>query len=82
MRKAPFYGVRNTGVLLCTMDGVRINAKAQALREDGSVIEGLYVTGNDSGGYYSMTYPNLVTGSACGRTVTFGRMVAKNLASL
>ncbi len=82
VRKAPFYGVRNTGVLLCTMDGVRINAKAQALREDGSVIEGLYVTGNDSGGYYSMTYPNLVTGSACGRTVTFGRMVAKNLASL
>ena len=49
-------------------------------RADGSVIEGLYVTGNDSGGYYSMTYPNLSTGNACGRTVTFGRMIAKNLA--
>ena len=41
------------------------------------MIEGLYVTGNDSGGYYSMTYPNLSTGNACGRTVTFGRMIAK-----
>ena len=81
VRTAPFFGVRNTGMLLCTMDGVRINAKAQALREDGSVIEGLYVTGNDSGGYYSSTYPNLVTGSACGRTATFARMVAKDLAA-
>lgn len=81
VRKAPFYGIRNTGMLLCTLDGIHINTSMQALREDGSVIEGLYVTGNDSGSYYSGTYPNLVTGAACGRTMTFGRMVAKNLAA-
>lgn len=80
VRNPPFYGIRNTGMLLCTMDGININTQGQALRADGSVIEGLYVTGNDSGGYYSMTYPNLSTGNACGRTVTFGRMIAKNLA--
>lgn len=81
VRKPPFFGVRTTGALLCTMDGVVINTQGQALREDGSAIEGLYVTGNDSGGYYSMTYPNLSTGNACGRTVTFARMIAQNLAA-
>ena len=81
VRKPPFYGVRTTGKLLCTMDGINVNTEGQALRADGSVIEGLYVTGNDSGGYYSMTYPNLSTGNACGRTVTFARMIAQNLAA-
>ncbi len=80
VRKAPFYGVRTTGRLLCTLDGINVNTEGQALRADGSVIEGLYVTGNDSGGYYSMTYPNLSTGNACGRTTTFARMIARNLA--
>ena len=68
--------------MLCTMDGIVVNTQGQALRADGSVIEGLYVTGNDSGGYYSMTYPNLSTGNACGRTVTFARMIAQNLAAM
>ena len=49
VRNPPFYGIRNTGMLLCTMDGININTQGQALRADGSVIEGLYVTGNDSG---------------------------------
>lgn len=79
--KAPFYGVRNTGRLLCTMDGIVIDTQCRALKEDGTPIEGLYVIGNDSGSYYSMTYPNLSTGNACGRTVTFARSTAKALAN-
>ena len=51
------------------MDGIRINAKCQALREDGTVIEGLYVTGNDSGCYFDRSYINQATGAAAGRTV-------------
>ena len=54
VRNPPFYGIRNTGMLLCPMDGIDINTHGQSLRADGSVIEGLYVTGNDSGGYYSI----------------------------
>ena len=42
----------------------------------------LYVIGNDSGAYFANTYPNLSTGMACGRTVTFGRHVGKYLAKL
>ena len=78
----PFYGVRQTGRQLCTMDGIIINEKIQALRPDGTPIEGLYVTGNDSGCMFSMTYPSNVAGIAAGRTVTFGRMAAKELAAM
>ena len=38
-------------------------------REDGSEIEGLYMAGDCSGGFFSTSYPNLFTGLACGRTV-------------
>ena len=79
---APYFGVRQSGSLLATMDGIRINAKCQALREDGTVIEGLYVTGNDSGCYFDRSYINQANGAAAGRTVTFGRMIGKELAAL
>ena len=77
---APFYGAKNTGYVLCTLDGIQIDTNMNALDVDGNPIEGLYVIGNDSGGYFANTYPNLSTGMACGRTVTFGRHVGKYLA--
>ncbi len=43
------------------------------VREDESPIEGLYMTGDASGGMFAVSYPNLFTGLACGRTMTFGR---------
>ena len=80
--KAPFYGAKNTGWMLCTMDGIQINTNMNAIDTAGNPIPGLFVIGNDSGGYFANEYPNLATGMACGRTVTFGRIVAKHLASL
>lgn len=77
----PFYGVRNAGIMLCTLDGIRIDTDMRALRADGSAIEGLYVVGNDSGCYYSGSYINTSTGNAAGRTLTFGRRAGKNAAS-
>lgn len=70
LTKPPFYGAKNTGYILCTMDGIKINTSMNALDADG----------NDSGGYFANTYPNLSTGMACGRTVTFGRLVGQLLA--
>ncbi len=77
---APFYGCKNTGYVLCTLDGIQINENLNAIDPEGNPIEGLYVIGNDSGSYFANTYPNLSTGMACGRTVTFGRHVGKYLA--
>ncbi len=74
---APFYGIRTGAWHLTTLDGCRINTDMQVIREDGSVIEGLYATGDCTGGFFANNYPNLFTGLACGRTMTFGRRAAK-----
>lgn len=81
IRTAPFYGVRTSGYMLCTLDGITINESFQAVNDNGKAIEGLYVTGVDSGSYYAHTYPNMSTGNCCGRSVTFGRMIGKALAA-
>lgn len=77
VRTAPFYGAKNTGYILCTMDGIQIDLNMNAVDTNNDPIPGLYVVGNDSGGYFSGTYPNLSTGAACGRTVTFGRRAGR-----
>ena len=74
---APYYGVRTCAWHLTTLDGCRINTDMQVIREDGTVIEGLYATGDCTGGFFANNYPNLFTGLACGRTMTFGRRAAK-----
>ena len=76
---APFYGIRTGAWHLTTLNGCRINTDMQVIREDGTPIEGLYATGDCTGGFFAQTYPNLFTGLACGRTMTFGRRAAKNV---
>ena len=74
---APFYGIRTGAWHLTTLDGCRINTSMQVIREDGTPIEGLWATGDCTGGFFANNYPNLFTGLACGRTMTFGRRAAK-----
>lgn len=81
IKNGPFYGVRTSGYMLCTLDGITINENFQAVNDSGEAIEGLYVTGVDSGSYYGHTYPNMSTGHCCGRTITFARMIGKALAA-
>ena len=78
---APFYGIRVGAWHLTTLNGCRINTDMQVLDENGDPIENLYATGDCSGGMFATTYPNLFTGLACGRTMTFGRHAAKVVAA-
>ncbi len=78
--EAPFYGIRTGAWHLTTLDGVRINTDMQVLKEDGTPIEGLYASGDCTGGFFATNYPNLMTGLACGRTMTFARHAAKLVA--
>jgi succinate dehydrogenase/fumarate reductase flavoprotein subunit len=78
---APFYGARVGAWHLTTLNGCRINTDMQVLDTNGEPIEGLYATGDCSGGMFATTYPNLFTGLAAGRTMTFGRHAAKLLAA-
>ena len=82
IRTAPFYACKLSGIALCTLDGIKINTKFQALDADNAPIEGLYVIGNDSGNYYNGSYPNLAAGLNAGRCVTFGMLCGRHVANL
>lgn len=74
----PYYAARMAGALLVTIHGVITDTNSQPLREDGTPIEGLYVCGNDQGGFYPHNYPSNFTGINAGRTATFSRIAAKH----
>lgn len=81
LRTAPFYGTRQCGgYFICTMDGIKINTDINAIDDKGNAIEGLYVAGDCSGGYFSGSYVNLLAGAAAGRSTTFGRLAGRNAA--
>jgi fumarate reductase flavoprotein subunit len=46
----PFYGIKVTVALYHTQGGIRVNADAQVLRQDGSVIPNLYAGGGVAAG--------------------------------
>ena len=81
LEKPPFYGLKNAGYSLCTLDGIVINTKMNALDTEGNPIPGLYVIGQDSGGFFANTYPNLISGLCAGRAATWGWLVGRELAS-
>lgn len=68
----PFFLVPYTMVINGTVGGLKIDADSQVLREDGSVIEGLYAAGETCNGeYYYRLYPSggasLLFGSVTGK---------------
>ncbi len=82
LRTPPYYGtVKSCGFTLCTTDGIRVNVDLQPYGRDGMPIEGVRVVGNDQGGFYGGTYPNLAPGLNAGRCATFGRLAGKSLAA-
>ena len=82
LRNPPFFGGWYGGSFLTTVDGLRINEEMQVLNTEDKVIEGLYAAGDCSGSLFGNNYPEYVVACACGRTVTFGRHVARHVAEL
>jgi hypothetical protein len=80
LKAPPYYGIRNTGMMLSTMDGIKIDTQMRPLDDNCVPFEGLRVIGDSSGSYFANTYPSLFTGYANGRTLTFARRVARILA--
>jgi len=77
IRKAPFYGFWMGACILCTLQGILVNEKAEALDTAGQPIPGLFVTGDMSGGFFVDNYPCLMPGIAMGRTMTFALKAVK-----
>lgn len=74
--KAPFYGIAVGTWLLATMNGIRVNTNLQAINEEHEPIEGLYVIGNDMGGFFNNSYPQMYGGTMQGKTTCFARLAA------
>jgi 3-oxosteroid 1-dehydrogenase len=76
--KPPFYAVPMYPGEIGTKGGLDVDPKARVLREDGSVIAGLYAVGNTSAAVMGSTYPG--AGSTLGPAMTFGYIAARDIA--
>jgi 3-oxosteroid 1-dehydrogenase len=63
---------------LGTKGGIRTDVYGRALRDDDSVIEGLYAAGNVSSPVMGHTYPG--PGGTIGPAMTFGYLAALHIA--
>jgi 3-oxosteroid 1-dehydrogenase len=78
IERPPFYSVKVYPGDLGTKGGLMTNELAQVLRDDGSIIDGLYAAGNTSASVMGNTYPG--GGSTLGPAMTFGYIAALHAA--
>ncbi|MGY1846741.1 MULTISPECIES: FAD-binding protein [unclassified Blastococcus] len=78
LEKGPFTAFRVVIGDLGTKGGVVTDPDGRALREDGSIIEGLYSAGNNSASVMGRTYPG--PGSTIGPAAVFGLRAARHMA--
>ena len=74
INSAPFYALRVYPGDIGTKGGVVIDRDARVLREDGTVIEGVYACGNCSASVMGASYPG--PGATLGPGMTFGYLAA------
>jgi len=79
LEKAPFYAVKIVPGDLGTKGGLRTDTHARVLREDGSVIPGLYAAGNTSAAVMGHTYAG--PGATIGPAMVFGFLASRHLAT-
>ncbi|MCL2382529.1 MAG: FAD-dependent oxidoreductase [Treponema sp.] len=74
--RAPWqFGINGMPNVHHTMGGIDINARAEALRPNGTVIPGLYAAGEVIGGLHGS---NRVGGNAVTDIIVFGRLAAQS----
>jgi 3-oxosteroid 1-dehydrogenase len=78
LTRPPYYAVKMVPGDLGTKGGVRTDVHGRALRDDGSVIEGLYAAGNVSAPVMGHTYPG--PGGTIGPAMAFGYLAALHIA--
>lgn len=76
--KGPFYAVKMVLSDLGTCGGVKADDRARALREDGTVIAGLYAIGNTAANAFGTTYPG--AGATIAQGLVYGYIAARDAA--
>jgi 3-oxosteroid 1-dehydrogenase len=79
LEQKPFHAIRIVPGDLGTKGGMRTDARARVLREDNTVIPGLYAAGNSSAAVMGRTYAG--AGATIGPAMTFGYIAALDAAS-
>ena len=74
----PYYAAKMVPGDLGTKGGIRTDVHGRALRDDGSVIAGLYAAGNVSAPVMGHTYPG--PGGTIGPAMLFGFLAALHIA--
>ncbi|WP_084727386.1 3-oxosteroid 1-dehydrogenase [Rhodococcoides yunnanense] len=77
--KPPYYAVKMVPGDLGTKGGLVTDADARVLRQDGSVVDGLYAVGNASAPVMGHTYAG--PGATIGPAMTFGYLAVLDMAS-
>jgi 3-oxosteroid 1-dehydrogenase len=78
LTKPPFYAIKIVPGDLGTKGGLLTDERARVLREDGTVIAGLYAAGNASAAVMGRSYAG--AGATIGPAMTFGYIAALDMA--
>ena len=78
LNTAPYYAIKVSAGVHHTMGGVVINSSTEVLKEDGSVIPGLFAAGEVTGGVHGA---NRLGGTAVADFVVFGRIAGTSAAA-
>ena len=78
LNTAPYYAIKVSAGVHHTMGGVVINSSTEVLKEDGSVIPGLFAAGEVTGGVHGA---NRLGGTAVADFVVFGRIAGASAAA-
>jgi len=76
--KGPYYAVKVVMGDLGTFDGLRTTPVGQVLRDDGSIVQGLFAVGNDRASIMGGNYPG--AGITLGPNMTFGWLTGRFVA--
>jgi 3-oxosteroid 1-dehydrogenase len=76
--RGPFYAVKMVLSDLGTCGGLKADDRARVLREDGTVIDGLYAIGNTAANAFGATYPG--AGATIAQGLVFGYVAALDAA--
>ena len=76
----PYYAVKNTGEIRHTQGGMAIDIAAHVLKEDGTLIPGLYAGGGCSEGFSCGAGAGYMSGNGLLQALIFGKIAGKNAA--
>ena len=74
---APFYAVKTNSSFLVTVSGLTIDPESRVLDKNEQPIQGLFATGNTSGGMFADQYPRDLPSTSVGRAITTAFVAAR-----